>query len=102
MLSTLAGGKMQLRCPLAQRMPDAALHAATQAVEAVCFPRCAAGPAQLQQHKQHVSRRRTCVMPPASPAATEVLRRASSRLVLPWSTCPMTVTTGGRSIASTS
>ena len=37
-----------------------------------------------------------CVMPPASPAATAVSRMASSRLVLPWSTWPMTVMTGAR------
>ena len=37
-----------------------------------------------------------CVMPPASPPATSSLRMASSKLVLPWSTCPITVTTGGR------
>ena len=37
-----------------------------------------------------------CVMPPASPAATLVWRIASSSEVLPWSTCPMTVTTGAR------
>ena len=36
------------------------------------------------------------VMPPASRAVTLVARMASSRLVLPWSTCPRTVTTGGR------
>ena len=36
------------------------------------------------------------VMPPRSPAATSVERRASSRLVLPWSTWPMTVTIGAR------
>ena len=36
------------------------------------------------------------VMPPASPAATLALRMASSSDVLPWSTWPMTVTTGGR------
>ena len=36
------------------------------------------------------------VIPPRSPAATVVLRIASSRLVLPWSTWPMTVTIGGR------
>src|ERR1700759_4831930 len=36
------------------------------------------------------------VMPPASPDTTSVLRRASSSEVLPWSTWPMTVTTGGR------
>ena len=37
------------------------------------------------------------VMPPRSPAATVVERIASSRLVLPWSTWPMTVTIGARS-----
>ena len=36
------------------------------------------------------------VMPPNSPATTSVSRIESSSLVLPWSTCPMTVTTGGR------
>ncbi len=36
------------------------------------------------------------VIPPRSPAATAVLRMASRRLVLPWSTWPMTVTIGGR------
>src|SRR5207253_1913212 len=36
------------------------------------------------------------VMPPASPAATSVCRIASRRDVLPWSTWPMTVTTGAR------
>jgi hypothetical protein len=36
------------------------------------------------------------VMPPASPAATLAERMASRRLVLPWSTWPMMVTTGGR------
>ena len=35
------------------------------------------------------------VMPPASPAATSVSRIASSSEVLPWSTWPMIVTTGG-------
>src|SRR5438876_192879 len=35
-------------------------------------------------------------MPPASPAATSVDRIASSSDVLPWSTWPMIVTTGGR------
>jgi len=42
-------------------------------------------------------------MPPASPAATRVLRIASRREVLPWSTWPMKVTTGarGRSEVST-
>ena len=42
------------------------------------------------------------VMPPASPAATWVWRIASSREVLPWSTWPITVTTGGRSTRSPS
>ncbi|TNN21770.1 hypothetical protein EYF80_068118 [Liparis tanakae] len=37
-----------------------------------------------------------CVMPPASVEATWLLRRPSSRVVLPWSTWPMMVTTGGR------
>lgn len=37
-----------------------------------------------------------CVMPPASEAATWLFRRLSSRVVFPWSTCPMMVTTGGR------
>ena len=41
-----------------------------------------------------------CVMPPRSPAATVVERMASSRLVLPWSTWPMTVTIGARSTRS--
>ena len=36
------------------------------------------------------------VMPPASPATTLALRIWSSSLVLPWSTWPMTVMTGGR------
>mmetsp|Transcript_7373 Transcript_7373/g.18293 ORF Transcript_7373/g.18293 Transcript_7373/m.18293 type:complete len:278 (-) Transcript_7373:87-920(-) len=36
------------------------------------------------------------VIPPASPAVTRVLRTASSRDVLPWSTCPIMVTTGAR------
>src|SRR5664280_534889 len=36
------------------------------------------------------------VIPPRSPAATAVLRIASSRLVFPWSTWPMTVTIGAR------
>ena len=35
-------------------------------------------------------------MPPASPAATRVLRMASRIEVLPWSTWPSTVTIGGR------
>ena len=34
-----------------------------------------------------------CVIPPASPAATDALRRVSSSVVLPWSTCPITATT---------
>ena len=38
------------------------------------------------------------VMPPASPAATLVERMASSSEVLPWSTWPMTVTTGARGV----
>ena len=37
-----------------------------------------------------------CVMPPDSPAATLALRILSRRLVLPWSTWPRIVTTGGR------
>ena len=37
-----------------------------------------------------------CVIPPASPAATFVWRIASRSEVLPWSTWPMTVTTGAR------
>ena len=40
------------------------------------------------------------VMPPASPAATFVLRIESSSVVLPWSTWPMIVTTGARSTRS--
>ncbi len=36
------------------------------------------------------------VMPPASPSMTLVRRMVSSSRVLPWSTWPMTVTTGGR------
>jgi hypothetical protein len=36
------------------------------------------------------------VIPPASPAATVVSRIASRSDVLPWSTWPMTVTTGAR------
>ena len=42
------------------------------------------------------------VMPPASPAATSVERIASSSDVLPWSTWPMIVTTGGRGSRSSS
>ncbi len=37
-------------------------------------------------------------MPPASPAATSALRMRSSSEVLPWSTWPSTVTTGGRAV----
>ncbi len=40
-----------------------------------------------------------CVMPPASPDTTLALRIASSSDVLPWSTWPMMVTTGGRDTA---
>ena len=40
------------------------------------------------------------VMPPASCACTPVWRMASSSDVLPWSTWPMTVTTGGRGLRS--
>mmetsp|Transcript_7867 Transcript_7867/g.16418 ORF Transcript_7867/g.16418 Transcript_7867/m.16418 type:complete len:251 (-) Transcript_7867:564-1316(-) len=36
------------------------------------------------------------VIPPASPAVTRVSRMESRRLVLPWSTWPMMVTTGAR------
>ena len=38
-------------------------------------------------------------MPPRSPSATLVLRSASSRLVLPWSTWPITVTIGAREMS---
>ena len=44
------------------------------------------------------------VMPPASRSATRVVRIESSSVVLPWSTWPITVTTGARviwSLAST-
>jgi len=41
------------------------------------------------------------VMPPASPAATFVLRMRSRSDVLPWSTCPRIVTTGARGRTST-
>ena len=37
-----------------------------------------------------------CVIPPASVSTTDVSRIASSSVVLPWSTWPMIVTTGGR------
>ena len=39
-----------------------------------------------------------CVIPPASVSTTEVSRIASSSVVLPWSTWPMIVTTGGRGV----
>ena len=42
------------------------------------------------------------VMPPASPATTFVSRIASSSEVLPWSTWPITVTTGGRGASASS
>src|SRR6266540_2751514 len=42
------------------------------------------------------------VMPPASPAATSVERIASKSDVLPWSTWPMMVTTGGRETSEAS
>ena len=40
--------------------------------------------------------------PPASVSTTDVSRMASSRVVFPWSTCPMIVTTGGRGARSSS
>src|SRR5688500_13650676 len=40
-----------------------------------------------------------CVMPPASRAVTLVVRIASRRLVLPWSTWPRMVITGGRGLS---
>jgi hypothetical protein len=40
-----------------------------------------------------------CVMPPDSPATTFVFRMESRSRVFPWSTCPMTVTTGGRGLS---
>ena len=43
-----------------------------------------------------------CVIPPASVATTDVSRIASSSVVLPWSTWPMIVTTGGRGARSSS
>ncbi len=43
-----------------------------------------------------------CVIPPASVSTTAVWRIASSRDVLPWSTWPMIVTTGGRAVRSAS
>ena len=36
------------------------------------------------------------VIPPNSPETTSVVRIASRSLVFPWSTCPITVTTGER------
>ena len=42
------------------------------------------------------------VMPPASPATTLEERIRSNKRVLPWSTWPMTVTTGGRGLWSAS
>ena len=42
------------------------------------------------------------VIPPASLSATAVSRIASSSVVLPWSTWPMIVTTGGRGARSSS
>ncbi len=41
------------------------------------------------------------VIPPASPATTSLSRILSRSEVLPWSTWPMTVTTGGRCCRST-
>ena len=43
-----------------------------------------------------------CVIPPASRLVTFVERIASRSEVLPWSTCPITHTTGGRLIISDS
>ncbi len=40
------------------------------------------------------------VMPPASVETTEASRIESSSVVLPWSTWPMMVTTGGRGTRS--
>ena len=40
------------------------------------------------------------VMPPASVSTTADSRMASSSVVLPWSTWPMIVTTGGRSLST--
>src|SRR3972149_2738610 len=42
------------------------------------------------------------VIPPASDPVTLLSRMASRRVVLPWSTCPMMVTTGGRGRRSSS
>ena len=41
-----------------------------------------------------------CVIPPASVSTTDDSRIASRSVVLPWSTWPMIVTTGGRSTRS--
>ena len=43
-----------------------------------------------------------CVIPPASVSTTADWRIASSSVVLPWSTWPMIVTTGGRGARSSS
>ena len=43
-----------------------------------------------------------CVIPPASPAVTLVSLIASSKDVLPWSTCPIIVTTAGLGFRSDS
>ena len=43
-----------------------------------------------------------CVIPPASVSTTAASRIASSSVVLPWSTWPMIVTTGGRGARSSS
>ena len=43
-----------------------------------------------------------CVIPPASVSTTAVSRIASSSVVLPWSTWPMIVTTGGRASSDSS
>ena len=43
-----------------------------------------------------------CVIPPASVSTTDASRIASSSVVLPWSTWPMIVTTGGRGTRSSS
>ena len=43
-----------------------------------------------------------CVIPPASVSTTDASRMASRSVVLPWSTWPMIVTTGGRGERSAS
>ena len=43
-----------------------------------------------------------CVIPPASPSITFVFLTASNNDVFPWSTCPITTTTGGRVTKSSS